>query len=87
MEIKLFRVYLCVLNCLLQANIVEITVDLPQKSNNKSHLVRSVVDDFGGSIQMHLTNNDKVVIRGPKDDVEKTKIRLLELISEKVLGD
>lgn len=45
------------------------------------------MDECGGvSIKFppEGSNNDKVLIRGPKDDVEKAKKQLLELLNEKV---
>ena len=75
-----------------QANVTQIEVIIPHKHHNavigaKGRLIRSIMDDCGGvSIKFppEGTNNDKVLIRGPKDDVEKAKKQLLELLNEKV---
>lgn len=73
------------------ANVTQIEVNIPHKHHNavigaKGRLIRSIMDDCGGvSIKFppEGTNSDKVLIRGPKDDVEKAKKQLLELLNEK----
>jgi len=53
----------------------------------KGRLIRAIMDECGGvSIKFppEGSNSDKVLIRGPKDDVEKAKKQLLELLNEKV---
>ncbi len=53
----------------------------------KGRLIRAVMDECGGVIirfPPEGTNSDKVIIRGPKDDVEKAKKQLLELAAERV---
>ena len=53
----------------------------------KGRLIRSIMDECGGvSIKFppEGSNSDKVLIRGPKDDVEKAKKQLLDLLNEKV---
>ena len=53
----------------------------------KGRLIRSIMDECGGvSIKFppEGSHSNKVVIRGPKDDVEKAKKQLMELANEKV---
>ncbi|EDO37476.1 predicted protein [Nematostella vectensis] len=76
------------------ANVTQLEVHIPSKFHNsiigaKGRLIRSVMEDCGGvSIKFppEGSNSDKVLIRGPKDDVEKAKKQLLELTNEKELG-
>ena len=76
----------------LQANVTQIEVNIPHKHHNavigaKGRLIRSIMDECGGvSIKFppEGSNSDKVLIRGPKDDVEKAKKQLLDLLNEKV---
>ena len=78
--------------CFLQANVTQIEVNIPHKHHNavigaKGRLIRSIMEDCGGvSIKFppEGSNSDKVLIRGPKDDVEKAKKQLLDLLNEKV---
>ena len=78
---------------LLQANVTQVDVNIPHKHHNaligaKGRLIRSIMDECGGvSIKFppEGTNSDKVLIRGPKDDVEKAKKQLLQLLMEKVI--
>ena len=78
--------------CIYQANVTQIEIQIPSKLHNaiigaKGRLIRSVMEDCGGvSIKFppEGSKSDKVLIRGPKDDVEKAKKQLLELASEKV---
>lgn len=78
---------------LLQANVTQVDVNIPHKHHNaligaKGRLIRSIMDECGGvSIKFppEGTNSDKVLIRGPKDDVEKAKKQLLQLLTEKVI--
>ena len=75
-----------------QANISEVTIDIPHKYHNsiigaKGRLIRSIMDECGGVIirfPPENTTSDKVIIRGPKDDVENAKRQLLELAGERV---
>ena len=75
-----------------QANVTQIEVNIPHKHHNavigaKGRLIRSIMDECGGvSIKFppEGSNSDKVLIRGPKDDVEKGKKQLLDLLNEKV---
>ena len=79
---------------LLQANVTQVDVNIPHKHHNaligaKGRLIRSIMDECGGvSIKFppEGTNSDKVLIRGPKDDVEKAKKQLLQLLTEKVIS-
>ena len=76
----------------LQANVTQVEVNIPHKHHNavigaKGRLIRSIMDDCGGvSIKFppEGSNSDTVLIRGPKDDVEKAKMQLLEILNEKV---
>lgn len=76
----------------LQASIISEELVIPHKLHNaiigaKGRLIRSIMEDCGGvSIKFPPggSNNDKVMLRGPKDDVEKAKNELLQLAKEKV---
>ena len=77
---------------LVQSNISEVTVDIPQKLHQsligaKGHLIRSIMEECGG-VQIRFpgenSTSDKVFIRGPKSDVEKAQKKLLEIASQKV---
>jgi len=76
------------------ANVTQIEIQIPPKFHNsiigaKGRLIRSVMEDCGGvSIKFppEGSKSDKVLIRGPKDDVEKAKKQLLELASEKEIS-
>ena len=67
-------------------------ISIPHKHHNavigaKGRLIRSIMDECGGvSIKFppEGSNSDKVLIRGPKEDVEKAKKQLLEILNEKV---
>ncbi|XP_013393954.1 vigilin [Lingula anatina] len=73
------------------ANIKEITIEIPHKHHNsiigaKGRLIRSIMEDCGGVIVRFPPEggkSDKVVLRGPKDDVEKAKKELLALADER----
>merc|ERR1719318_431184 len=73
------------------ANIREVTIDIPHKLHNsiigaKGRLIRSIMDECGGVLirfPPEGTTSDKVVIRGPVDDVENAKKQLLELTHER----
>ena len=72
--------------------MTQIEVNIPHKHHNavigaKGRLIRSIMDECGGvSIKFppEGSNSDKVLIRGPKDDVDKAKKQLLDLLNEKV---
>lgn len=76
------------------ANVTQIEIQIPPKYHNsiigaKGRLIRSVMEECGGvSIKFppEGSKSDKVLIRGPKDDVEKAKKQLLELSSEKEIS-
>jgi len=75
-------------------NITQSEVIIPSKHHNaligaKGKLIRSIMDECGGvSIKFPPEggNSDKVVIRGPKDDVDKARKMLLTLHSERELN-
>nr|XP_026691860.1 vigilin isoform X2 [Ciona intestinalis] len=78
-----------------QANIVEESVTInPQLHNQligaKGRLVRSLMDDYGGNVQIHFpmgsSGSDKVTIRGPKEEVEKAKDQLMQIAKQKELS-
>ena len=77
---------------MLQANIKELSIDIPHAYHNsiigaKGRLIRSIMDECGGVIirfPAEGTTSDKVIIRGPTDDVEKARKQLLELADERV---
>jgi len=73
------------------ANIREVTIEIPHKLHNsvigaKGRLIKSIMEECGGVIVRFPpegSTSDKVVIRGPKDDVENAKKQLLELSTER----
>jgi transcription antitermination factor NusA-like protein len=75
----------------LQANIKEVSIDIPHKFHNsiigaKGRLIRSIMDECGGVIirfPPEGSTSDKVIIRGPTDDVEKARKQLIELTNER----
>jgi len=81
-----------IMNCSSQANISEITIEIPHKHHNsiigaKGRLIRSIMEECGGVLIRFPAEgsvSDKVTIRGPKDDAEKAKKQLLELAMERV---
>ena len=72
--------------------MTQVEVTIPAKHHNsligsKGRLIRSVMDECGGvSIKFppEGSQSTKVLIRGPKDDVDKAKKQLMELANEKV---
>lgn len=72
------------------ANIKEASVEIPHKLHNsvigaKGRLIRSIMDECGGVIirfPAEGSTNDKVIIRGPADDVDNAKKQLLELTTQ-----
>ncbi|XP_055958186.1 vigilin [Patella vulgata] len=76
------------------ANIKEVTVEIPSNLHNsiigaKGRLIRAIMEECGGVIirfPPEGTSSDKVMIRGPKDDVENAKKQLMEMASEKKLS-
>ncbi|CAO1311381.1 unnamed protein product [Diamesa hyperborea] len=76
------------------ANIVTEEIQIPPKYYNSligagGKLISSIMEECGGvSIKFPSaeSKSDKVTIRGPKDDVERAKVQLLELSSEKELS-
>lgn len=74
----------------LQANIKEVSVDVPHKLHNsiigaKGRLIRSIMEECGGVIirfPAEGSTSDKVTIRGPAEDVDKAKKQLLELANQ-----
>ncbi len=68
------------------------TVTIPHRLHNsiigpKGKLVRSVMDECGGVrivFPSSESGSDKVKLHGPKEDVEKANIMLLELADEQV---
>ncbi|XP_040577947.2 vigilin isoform X3 [Lepeophtheirus salmonis] len=75
-------------------NIIVSEVAIPPKIHNTvigagGKLIQSIMDDCGGVSVVFPpfdSGSDKVVIRGPKEDVEKAKKMLLDLSSEKQLS-
>ncbi|XP_054285585.1 LOW QUALITY PROTEIN: vigilin [Macrosteles quadrilineatus] len=74
-----------------QANIVTEEVSIPPKYYNSiigagGKLVKHIMDECGG-VQIKFPNtdskSDKVIVRGPQDDVDRAKQQLLELASER----
>ncbi|XP_028393842.1 vigilin-like [Dendronephthya gigantea] len=75
-------------------SILQEELIIPHKLHNaiigaKGRLIRSIMDDCGGvtiKFPPGGSNSDKVIVRGPKDDVEKAKSELLQLAKEKELS-
>uniref|UniRef100_A0A182XCS0 K Homology domain-containing protein n=1 Tax=Anopheles quadriannulatus TaxID=34691 RepID=A0A182XCS0_ANOQN len=76
------------------ANIISEEVQIPAKHHisligTGGMLINSIMEECGG-VSIKFPNSDlksdKVVIRGPKEDVERAKQQLLELASEKELS-
>ncbi|XP_018011553.1 vigilin [Hyalella azteca] len=73
------------------ANIVEVDIMVPAKFHNsiigqRGRLIRSISEDCGGvTIKFPPADkkSDKVTIRGPKEDVQKAKMMLVELSNER----
>ena len=73
------------------ANIKEVTIEIPHRFHNsiigaKGRLIRSIMEECGGCLirfPPEGTSSDKVVIRGPKDDVENARKQLMELAEER----
>ncbi|KAL8583524.1 hypothetical protein ACOMHN_054840 [Nucella lapillus] len=76
---------------IIGANVKEVTLEIPHRLHNsiigaKGRLIRAIMEDCGGVIirfPQEGNNSDKVVIRGPKDDVESARKQLLDLVNEK----
>lgn len=89
LAVDIFWLYL--MKC-FQVNIIEVTVEIPQKLHTavigaKGYLIREISEDCGGVLIRFPSENaqsDKVHLRGPKDEVEKAKKRLLEVASDRV---
>ena len=68
------------------------TVGIPHKLHTsmigaKGHLIREISEECGGVLirfPNENTQSDKVCLRGPKEEVEKAKKRLLEVASDRV---
>lgn len=75
-------------------NIVSEEITIPPKFYNsligaKGKLIHSIMEDCGGvSIKFPSADSksDKVIIRGPKDDVDRAKQQLLDLANERQLA-
>lgn len=73
------------------ANIKEVTIEIPHRFHNsiigaKGRLIRAIMEECGGCLirfPPEGTKSDKVVIRGPKDDVESARKQLMELTEER----
>lgn len=76
-----------------QENIIEEKLTIPHKLHNaiigaKGRLIRSIMEECGGvniKFPPGGSNSDIVVLRGPKEDVEKAKKELLQQAKEKVI--
>lgn len=79
---------------MLQANIAEETMIIPHKLHNsvigaKGKYIRAIMDECGGVLirfPAESTGSDKVVIRGPKADVENAQRQLLELVEDRKIN-
>jgi transcription antitermination factor NusA-like protein len=76
------------------ANIVTEEIQIPPKYYNSmigagGKLISAIMEECGGvSIKFPTaeSKSDKVTIRGPKDDVERAKVQLLEMSNEKQMS-
>lgn len=76
------------------ADVVTEELTIPPKYYNSiigagGKLISAIIEECGNvSIKFPTTesNSDKVVIRGPKEDVEKAKLQLIELSTERQLS-
>jgi len=76
-----------------QGQITETTIDIPHAQHAtlqgpKGQILRAVRDECGGvMIRFPAANvqSDKVLLRGPPEDVEKAKSLLLDLANDKVI--
>ena len=70
----------------------EVMLEIPHRLHNsiigaKGRLIKAIMDECGGVIIRFPPEgnmSDKVIIRGPKEDVESAKKQLLDLVNEKV---
>lgn len=75
-------------------NIVSEEITIPPKFYNsligaRGKLIHSIMEDCGGvgiKFPSAESESDKVTIRGPKDDVDRAKQQLLDLVSERQLA-
>lgn len=73
---------------------MEEEITIPPKFYNsligaRGKLIRSIMDDCGGvgiKFPSAESESDKVTIRGPKDDVDRAKQQLLDLVNERQLA-
>lgn len=72
------------------ASIVDTVIRIPRKQHNviigpKGKLIRSIMDECGG-VKIHFpssdSESDEVHIHGPKEDVMKAKVMLLEIATK-----
>lgn len=79
-------------NFLLQANVTEMTITVPHSLHTKligkkGRLIRALEDEMGG-VQIRFppseSGSDKVIVRGPKNDVERAANQLCELAQQKM---
>jgi len=76
------------------ANVVSVDLIIPAKIHNTmigagGKLIQSISDDCGGvaiKFPPSNSNSDKVTIRGPKEDVEKARVMLTEMSTERQLN-
>ena len=67
---------------------------IPHKLHNavigaKGRFIRAIMDECGGVLIRFPSENvasDKVIIRGPKDDVENAKKQLMELVEDRKIN-
>jgi len=95
-EQKLGVLCLCafwlLLTYFLQGRVTEQTVDIPHAvhaslQTAKGALIRAVRDECGGVLirfPSATSNSDKILLRGPEDDVELAKKLLLDLANDTV---
>jgi len=78
--------------CCFKGRVTELTIDIPHSTHAslqsaKGALIRAVRDECGGVLirfPSATSNSDKVLLKGPEDDVEKAKKLLLDLANDTV---
>lgn len=77
------------------ASVVDLVVPIPRRLHNsiigpKGKLIRAIMDECGG-VRIHFppseSTSDEVRLHGPRDDVDRAKSMLLELVDEQALNN
>jgi len=78
--------------CCIQGRVTELIIDIPHAmhaslQSAKGALIRAVRDECGGVLirfPSATSNSDKVLLKGPQDDVELARKMLLDLANDTV---